>query len=581
MQPCCRKRKLINLMEVSVEEESKSITEIKEEDIEELNQEDPNENLNLENLESLKVDRKPNIYQTDQAYKFQEDKERIDVFIKNYLMKFNMEKSLKVFEQEFYERLSKGEISLEKIGTVPEVYIKSEQIQKQIGNFQKDLDAAKIYSEKANSKFLKLRKAKESEKIRHRRVQQDKQQLIKKIDEMKKVYKQDNDVYKELSKKYGEVTVKSAIFDTQIGAMKLKIENLDEQIQKLKTALAESKTNQEKEENKDKSLLKEELKGNKIIQWTPFPIIPKEMASQINTNFPAVSQRMNVFKSFPGHLNGVTSIDFNPKKAIIGTASDDKTWKLWKFPTGELLMHGEGHKDWISCISFHPNGILLATCGGDAAIKLWNILEEKCVYTIIDHAEPVWKCKFHFGGDFMLTCCLDHTIRLYDLNNYKARMSYRAHLDSVNSINWVPMSNSFVSGSADKTCSLWDMRTNICVQTYYGHNNAINCCAVDPTGNVLASCDADGIVKFWDLRTVRELASIDECKQAANCLCFDRTGDQLAVGYDDSNIRLFKTGQKYETMFKGHDDAVLDLMYDPNNVLLISASADRTFKIWQ
>ena len=34
---------------------------------------------------------------------FKEEKERIDVFIKNYLMKFNMEKSLKVFEQEFYE----------------------------------------------------------------------------------------------------------------------------------------------------------------------------------------------------------------------------------------------------------------------------------------------------------------------------------------------------------------------------------------------------------------------------------------------------------------------------------------------
>ena len=37
---------------------------------------------------------------------------------------------------------------------------------------------------------------------------------------------QDNDIYKELSKKYGEVTVKSAIFDTQISAMKLKIENI-------------------------------------------------------------------------------------------------------------------------------------------------------------------------------------------------------------------------------------------------------------------------------------------------------------------------------------------------------------------
>ena len=301
-------------MEVSAEEESKSISDIAEEDIEELNKEDENENLNLDNLESLKVERKPNIYQTDQAYTFQENKERIDVFIKNYLMKFNMEKSLKVFEQEFYERLSKGEISLENIGTVPEVYIKSEQIQKKIGNFQKDLDAAKIYSEKANSKFLRLRGAKENEKIRHRRVQQEKQILIKKIDDMKKVYKQDNEIYKELSKKYGEVTVKSAIFDTQISAMKLKIENLDEQIQKLKTTLAESKTHLENEEIKDKTLMKEELKGSKIIQWTPFPLIPKELSQSINTNFPAVSQRMNVFKSFPGHLNGVTSIDFNPKK---------------------------------------------------------------------------------------------------------------------------------------------------------------------------------------------------------------------------------------------------------------------------
>lgn len=562
-------------------EENKSISEIAEEDIEELNKEDENENINLDNIDDLKVERKPNIYQSDQAYTFQENKERIDVFIKNYLMKFNMEKSLKVFEQEFYERLSKGEISLEKIGTVPEVYIKSEQIQKQIGNFQKDLDSAKIYSEKANSKFLKLRRAKENEKIRHRRVQQEKQLLIKEIDKMKKIYQQDNAIYKELSKKYGDVTVKAAIFDTQIGAMKLKIENLDDQIAKLKNTLAEGRKNREGDnEIKDKSLMKEELKGSKIIQWTPFPIIPKEFQN-VNTNFPPVSQRMNVFKSFPGHLNGVTSVDFNPKKAIIGTASDDKTWKLWKFPTGELLMHGEGHKDWISCISFHPNGVLLATCGGDASIKLWNILEEKCVYTIIDHAEPVWKTKFHFLGDFMLTACLDHTVRLYDVHNYKARMSYRAHLDSVNSINWVPMSNNFVSGSADKTVSLWDMRTNICAQTYYGHNNAINCCAVEPSGNILASCDADGIVKFWDVRTVRELSSLDECKQAANCLCFDKTGDQLAVGYDDCNIRLFKTGQKYETMFKGHDDAVLDLMYDPNNVLLISASADRTFKIWQ
>ena len=32
---------------------------------------------------------------------------------------------------------------------------------------------------------------------------------------------------------------------------------------------------------------------------------------------------------------------------VIGTASDDHTWKLWSSPSGELVMSGEGHKDWV------------------------------------------------------------------------------------------------------------------------------------------------------------------------------------------------------------------------------------------
>jgi len=56
----------------------------------------------------------------------------------------------------------------------------------------------------------------------------------------------------------------------------------------------------------------------------------------------------------------------------------------------------------------------------------------------------------------------------------------------------------------------------------------------------------------------------------------------LCVGYDDSNIRVFNTQSiRMETMFKGHEDGILDLVFDPNNKSLVSASADRTFRIWQ
>ena len=36
------------------------------------------------------------------------------------------------------------------------------------------------------------------------------------------------------------------------------------------------------------------------------------------------------------------------------TGSDDKTWKMWHLPRGDLIMSGEGHTDWVAGVSFHP-----------------------------------------------------------------------------------------------------------------------------------------------------------------------------------------------------------------------------------
>jgi WD40 repeat protein len=59
------------------------------------------------------------------------------------------------------------------------------------------------------------------------------------------------------------------------------------------------------------------------------------------------------------------------------------------------------------------------------------------------------------------------------------------------------------------------------------------------------------------------------------------SGQVLAVGYDDAVIRIFnpKT-MKMETEYSGHSGAVLDLVYEVSNETLVSASEDRSFKVW-
>ncbi len=204
-----------------------------------------NEDLDLEHLQALMSQKKPQIYTNEKPYAFTKDKERADVYIKNYLMKFDMEKSLKILEQEFFELLSKGEIHIEEIPNVPPVYIQSEIYQENIGNIQKELDDAKIYAEKANSLFIRLSRAKENEKIRHRRVQQEKKLLIKDIDKMKKVYNQDNDIYAELKKKYWDLINETMALERDLKSTHSKVDNMKDTQDRLKKTVDDLKKQKE------------------------------------------------------------------------------------------------------------------------------------------------------------------------------------------------------------------------------------------------------------------------------------------------------------------------------------------------
>lgn len=198
--------------------------------------------LKLIDIEDVKRD--PKIYQSKEEYVFSK-KERIDVYIKNYLNKFEMTKTLKTFEQEFYEFLSKDKVNINDIGTVPEVYIESELIQEEIGNIQKELDDAKIYAEKAKSLYVKLDSQRQAEKIKHRRVQQEKKKLIKEIDKIKKIYAEDNKIYKDLKNKYWNVTNESLLLENEQTKFRASYNALKEQFEKSKKMIEEGKKQKE------------------------------------------------------------------------------------------------------------------------------------------------------------------------------------------------------------------------------------------------------------------------------------------------------------------------------------------------
>uniref|UniRef100_A0A8C0Z9J0 Sperm associated antigen 16 n=1 Tax=Cyanistes caeruleus TaxID=156563 RepID=A0A8C0Z9J0_CYACU len=170
------------------------------------------------------------------------------------------------------------------------------------------------------------------------------------------------------------------------------------------------------------------------------------------------------------------SLALHPRKNIVLSGGDDRLWKTWGFPDGNILLTGEGHTDWISGCCFRPS--------------------ERCRYTL------------------------------------------RGHEDSVNSIEFLPFSSTALTSSADKTLSLWDVRTGLRVYTFQGHVHSCNHATFNKKGDVIASCDSSGVMKLWDMRKLLPMLSIDAGPHPANQVAFHRSGGLVALASGEGSVKV-------------------------------------------
>ncbi|KRW99930.1 WD40-repeat-containing domain [Pseudocohnilembus persalinus] len=512
--------------------------------------------------------------------------EVVDDFIRNFLIKNKMTRSLEIFQQEWYELLQKGETP-EQTQQVPDVYLTCEKLNQEVEYWKSEFQRAKQIADQTKATYDKLRKERDFHKMHHHRVQQEKKKQNNDIEKLKALHQQYEIKYEELSQKYAHAMKEKMLLKLERDRLSSKNEALSKSLQNIEDKMGKEGENQEilkqsmTQDNKSQTMIKGENTKKKS-KWTPLP--PDDRSNPYaGLNFDAHPYKNAILsKTFKGHMMAVSELAMHPKKSIVATASDDFTWKIWTLPQGELIMSGEGHKDWVSGIAFHPKGTHLATSSGDCTIKIWDFINASCNLTLKDHIQPVWGIAYHDTGDFLASASMDHTSKLFDLNVGKQRQTFRGHVDSVNNVTFQPYSNILATGSADKTISLWDIRTGLCIQTFYGHLNSINNVKFSLKGDSLASCDSDGIVKVWDVRMVKGRAQYDAGPYSANSLSIDKSGTMIAVANDEGQIKLFNdVTNKLEHVLKGHEDAVQDVSFDYNSKMIVSCGSDCTFRVWQ
>merc|ERR1712226_724522 len=133
--------------------------------------------------------------------------EVVDDFVRNFLVKMGMDKTLDCFQTEWYELQQIGKLSLEDVGIVPDIYMRNQQLDHEVKHIKNELAKFKDAALKAKDTYVKLRKERDYHRMHHKRVVQEKNKLTTDIKRLKRHYAQYEPTLQQLKKKY-EVAMK-------------------------------------------------------------------------------------------------------------------------------------------------------------------------------------------------------------------------------------------------------------------------------------------------------------------------------------------------------------------------------------
>ena len=241
--------------------------------------------------------------------------ESTDDFVRNFLVRLGMTKTLEAFQSEWYELKAKGKLKNEDIAPVPDVYLKNQELRDQVSSMRNELEKAQYNAEKAIATWDKLRKEKDFHRMHHHRVQQEKQKLIADIDKLKKVYEQYEAKYKELSAKY-----ESAMKEKML--MKLERDRLKGRVDTLEKSL--SQTHQDSIPNDIKKSIMEKSKTKK--EETPWPADNRPNPYAAATGIePTHVESFMLARTYKGHQLAICGLALHARNPILATVSDDHT----------------------------------------------------------------------------------------------------------------------------------------------------------------------------------------------------------------------------------------------------------------
>lgn len=301
-------------------------------------------------------------------------------------------------------------------------------------------------------------------------------------------------------------------------------------------------------------------------------------------------------RTLKGHSSWVDAVAISKDGQILVSGSYDNTIKLWDLPTGKSVYTLVGHSSSVHSVAISADKKTVVSGSDDGTMRVWNAATGELIRTVKDSASQRNTAtkvqsvsisqdgqKFVSGGD-------DRTVKIWQLDTGKLLQKLHGHSHKVEVVAIAPDNQKILSGSDDGTIKIWQLETGELIRTIHGYFGAIYALDISANGQTIVSGHGQKQIKIWQLETgelvrtlygnfgaVYAVAISPDSKTVATA---DFLGDSL--GHQTVAIQLWDivTGELIHTLPE-YSNRILALCFSPDGKTLISASEDKTIKIWQ
>uniref|UniRef100_A0A2K5KC87 DDB1- and CUL4-associated factor 13 n=1 Tax=Colobus angolensis palliatus TaxID=336983 RepID=A0A2K5KC87_COLAP len=261
--------------------------------------------------------------------------------------------------------------------------------------------------------------------------------------------------------------------------------------------------------------------------------------------------------------------------------------KLERVFAKPFLASLDGHRDGVNCLAKHPKNLATVLSGAcDGEVRIWNLTQRNCIRTIQAHEGFVRGVCTRFCGTSFFTVGDDKTVKQWKMDG----PGYGEEEEPLHTIlgktvytgidhHW----KEAVFATCGQQVDIWDeQRTNpICSMTW--GFDSISSVKFNPVETfLLGSCASDRNIVLYDMRQATPLKKVI-LDMRTNTICWNPMEAFIfTAANEDYNLYTFDM-RALDTPVMVHMDhvsAVLDVDYSPTGKEFVSASFDKSIRIF-